>query len=295
LTVYAYPRLSKTDLLAFRIGGAGLGNLLLTWARCRSASHKNGWQMIWPTWPSIKPKNLRVNPYDVRFYGRLFKAPEDVIAGVKKPLLLLRHRWRPETEAKSVTGKGLIQFFRMADFFEPFLQDRDYIQSELIRMTRPEHLKGYHSGDEQQYPIGIHIRLGDFVRFTSEQEIRGDFNTALPLDWYIGALAALRKLHGADTPARVFSDGNDDELTEILRLPNVTRADYGSAIADMLALSRSRILVTSGSTFSMWASWLGQMPALWYPDKKLQDLNLSDPAHEIEWLPGQALSPTFNM
>ena len=31
--IYAFPRLSKTDLLFVRIGGNGLGNLMFTWAR----------------------------------------------------------------------------------------------------------------------------------------------------------------------------------------------------------------------------------------------------------------------
>ena len=33
----AWPRLSGTDLLFFRFGGDGLGNLLFPWARCMSA------------------------------------------------------------------------------------------------------------------------------------------------------------------------------------------------------------------------------------------------------------------
>ena len=51
--IYAYPRLSKTDLLFVRIGGDGLGNLLFKWARCLAAAERHGWRMIWPTWPSM--------------------------------------------------------------------------------------------------------------------------------------------------------------------------------------------------------------------------------------------------
>lgn len=62
LPVFAFPRLSKTDLLFIRVGGNGLGNLMFTWARCLAASQRHGWQMVWPTWQSFKPKNWRVNP-----------------------------------------------------------------------------------------------------------------------------------------------------------------------------------------------------------------------------------------
>ena len=34
--VFAYPRLSKTDLLFLRLGGNGLGNLMFAWARALS-------------------------------------------------------------------------------------------------------------------------------------------------------------------------------------------------------------------------------------------------------------------
>ena len=37
----------------------------------------------------------------------------------------------------------------------------------------------------------------------------------------------------------------------------------GSAISDLLALSRSKFLIGTGSsTFSAWAAYLGQMPAM---------------------------------
>jgi hypothetical protein len=40
---------------------------------------------------------------------------------------------------------------------------------------------------------------------------------------------------------------------------------FGSAIADLWALSNANVLVASGSTFSMWASYLGRMPVIWHP------------------------------
>ena len=90
--IYTYARLSKTDLLCLRIGGNGLGNLLLTWARCLSVSEKHGWQMVWPTWGSFKPKNWRVNPYDHRTYTDLFRATGRYVSGWRKPYRLARHR-----------------------------------------------------------------------------------------------------------------------------------------------------------------------------------------------------------
>jgi hypothetical protein len=87
----------------------------------------------------------------------------------------------------------------------------------------------------------------------------------------------------------VFSDGTDEELAALLALPAVQRRDYGSGLGDMLGLSRSKLLIASGSTFSMWGSYLGQVPTIWHPRKLLQHVLLEHPDREIEWAHGNAL------
>ena len=72
-------------------------------------------------------------------------------------------------------------------------------------------------------------------------------------------------------------------------MPRVTRVDYGSGLGDMFGLSRSRLLIASGSTFSMWGSYLGQVPTLWHPGKLLQNLLVEHPGHEFEWAAGQSM------
>ena len=53
-------------------------------------------------------------------------------------------------------------------------------------------------------------------------------------------------------------------------------------MADLLALSRSELLIASGSTFSMWASYLGRMPVIWYPGRLKQKLYFDNEALEVE-------------
>ena len=65
--------------------------------------------------------------------------------------------------------------------------------------------------------------------------------------------------------------------------------DYGSGLGDMLGLSRSNLLIASGSTFSMWGSYLGQVPTIWHPGKRLQHVLLEHPEREIEWASGDPL------
>lgn len=287
--IYAFPRLSTTDLLFVRLGGNGLGNLMLTWARCLSQAERHGWQMVWPTWNSFKPKNWRVNPYDHRTYSDLFKPGERYVTGWRKPWFLARHHWITEKEAKAgeVAPGTIVEFRGMEGFFAPFVEDHELIHSELRRIAQPPHQAAF--SEPNPAPIGIHVRRGDFITRSSNEEIRDSHNSLLPLDWYIDALKAVRDSAGRDVPAFVFSDGTEDELRDLLALPHVKRVDYGSGLADMFGLSRSRLLIASGSTFSMWGSFLGQVPTIWHPGKLLQPLLSDNPEQEIEWAAGDSL------
>ena len=83
-------------------------------------------------------------------------------------------------------------------------------------------------------------------------------------------------------PIYIFSDAENTELEEILDIDNCKRAYFGSAISDMIALSRCKVLVSSASTFSMWASFLGQMPTIWFPGQMRQKLIIDEKLFEGE-------------
>jgi hypothetical protein len=287
--IFAYPRLSKTDLLCIRIGGNGLGNLMFTWARCLAAAERHGWRVIWPTWQSFKPKNWRVNPYDHRTYSDLFRPNGRYVTGWRKPWYLARYRWVSEKEAleRGAAPGSVVEFRGMQDKFAPFREDHALVYGELLKIARQRHLAAL--ADPDPAAIGIHVRRGDFVQQPSYDDLLAFDNSILPMDWYIGALQAVRAASGRVTPACVFSDGSTEELAPLLALPAVRRADYGSGLGDMLGLARSKLLITSGSTFSMWGSYLGQIPAIWHPQKLLQNVLIEYPEREIEWAPGDPL------
>lgn len=287
--VHAYPRLSRTDLLFCRLGGNGLGNLLFTWARCLSAATRRGWPIIWPTWKSVKPKNRRVNPYDHRRYDDLFSPTAEYLDGWRKPWLLVRRPHVPEQRAlmEDPSDPCVVEFTGMDGKFSPFINDRALVRRSLLNMTRARHRMGYECNNPPV--IGIHVRRGDFEWQPShEQRVCRD-NSALPLSWYIDTLQSIRATAGHDVPAQVFSDGTTGELAPLLALPAVRRVEWGSSVADLLALSRSRLLIASGSTFSMWASYLHQAPTLWHPGKLLQQVHNANPSMESEWAPGEGL------
>ncbi len=89
----------------------------------------------------------------------------------------------------------------------------------------------------------------------------------------------------------VFSDGREDELRDLLALPAVRRSQEADALSDLLTMASCAGLVASGSTYSMWSSFLGQQPTLWYPGQRRRSLT-ADPAAEVEHL-GGSLAPAF--
>ena len=60
----------------------------------------------------------------------------------------------------------------------------------------------------------------------------------------------------------MFSDGSDVELAPLLTMPGVVRSYYGNALADIVAISKCRLLIGSDSTFSGWGAFLGNVPCV---------------------------------
>lgn len=279
-----------------RLGGNGLGNLLFTWARCLSAAHRHDWQMIWPTWFSYKRKNWRTNPYDVRTYLDLFNPTSDYITGPQKAWQLIHRRAIAES-SENIEDGSVVVYRGMNDFFEPFRDDHKLVLRELLAITRDKHLAGWQQ--ENPAPIAIHVRRGDFITRTDSAETVGRHNSLLPMTWYVSALEAVLEKADREVPVWLFSDGVDEELEALTSFPNVERVSFGSSIADMLAIARCRFLIASGSTFSMWGTYLGQVPTLWHPGKMLQSLVLDSADDrglhsvggglEFEWSPNDQL------
>ena len=129
--------------------------------------------------------------------------------------------------------------------------------------------------------VAIHIRMGDFKNPNNEDVLRkGSWNYRLPIQWYKNIISKIREV--SDMPIYIFSDAENTELEEILNINNCKRVYFGSAISDMIALSRCKVLVSSASTFSMWASFLGQMPTIWFPGQMRQKLIINKTLFEGE-------------
>lgn len=261
---YAYARLSSNDLGICRIpiSGIGLGNLLFPWARLMVAAKNYGLKPICPTWLQIRFGPFLRGEKDKRFYHNLFDQPKGQIGGLRKLYLLSQvprmteedFLARPRTDLRDaiVVYEGARDCFRTLNGWNGFLY------REIRSMTRKCWLDKVNQIGS--IPIGVHVRRGDLSQTKS----------ATPIEWFIECLNIVRRAVGFPVKVVIVSDGSDEELKDLLGVKNVHRVACGSAIADLLVLSKAKILIASGgSTFSAWASFLGQMPVVSYPGQPL--------------------------
>ncbi len=253
--MYVYANLGLYDAYLFRLLGPGLGNILFPWARAQILSRDFGLKWIEPAWANVRVGSIIRREKDFRHYANLFKPQPGSVTGLNRLMLLSTLQRCAEgnhTECIKKNSKFLIVVRGVGKEFNPILNDHRFIAEKLLEVTRPEHLRGisYDFSDS----IVLHIRRGDFKVS----------NIITPLEWYVRIIHSLREELWRDLRVLVFSDGNDDELMPILSLAGVSRLSFGSSLADLLAMSKARLLVGSRhSTFSRWASYLGRMPSVW--------------------------------
>lgn len=268
------------------LGRFGLGHSLLGWARCLIWCRDNHVPMLAPDW-----RHLRIGPYlrresDKRAYHRLFNY-EGYIRGMQKRayLLLGKRVHAPVRQEIRFAGRrpSVIVFKNSLGknelFFEEIYTRHAEIRDELTRVTRTEHLPRHW---KDLHFIGIHVRRGDFAAIDNIDILKsGRNNMRLPIGWYLEMLRGVRLQVGSCVPAVVCSDGSHEELQPLLNEAGVTLCTGYSAIHDILLLSKAGLLIASGSEFSMWAAFLGQVPRICYPRQRKARL-LTDRRCELE-------------
>ena len=261
---------------------AGLGNMLLVWARAAVFAELNSIPMVAPTWESfhIGPY-LRGERYK-RFYGGFFSRDRYLSRlqyWITKLLRQPKIVCNPSISTNKVgnaalPGKhkesGLSQpicfvFDKMPpwnDYFQELKAHHLLVKDLLLQDLQPK-LRSQVLARSAPH-IAIHVRRGDFQEPKDSDDFAVRRYVYTNLDWYIDTLKAIRIAAQQDVPAMVFSDGYPKELAPLLELPNVTLSTDNSAISDLITLSRCKLLIgSSHSSFSAWATYLGQCPTIW--------------------------------
>ena len=237
---YIYPKLpAAIRTTAFvRFSGSGLANCLFVYARAIKQLLTHGGALITPTWA-----NLSLGPYirhqqDKRHYLGLFSSTGE-ISGIRKLLILLICKRRIKVV------EGLDPYF--ADLLDNAKEISRYIENHV----KPQILISVKEYDFSNC-VALHIRMGDYP-----EKFR------VPISWYLMKIDELKKVNPG-YKFLIFSDGSDQELEELLSVPNVKRVFFGNAIADIFAISKCCYMIGSDSTFSGWGAFLGQVPCVFY-------------------------------
>jgi hypothetical protein len=247
---------------------------------------------IVPTWPQLKIGPWVRREKDKRTYVGLFKETPTWVSGARRAAILAVGERRPEAEINRDARRAqrpLVFVFRgMGGLFAPFANQHRLVRAELKAITRDQ--ASASSGDGAPL-VGVHVRLGDFQAPDRVASQGGAWNFRTSMDWYVETVLRL-KASSSFRRFKVFSDGEDRELRELLSIPGVERAPEKSALQSLWDMSESSLLVASGSTFSMWASFLGRMPVIW-PKGQLRQRLYEDRRKEIELEVGEEWPSDF--
>lgn len=258
--------------------GAGLGNELIPWARAFLAAQVVGAYALKPAFG-----------FNARGYWRHFGTPRyDWLLHKGMEYVL------PVVEFKEVDylhyggGDFLDAFRQFADAerlhsiscyllvtegmwggYRHIAAARDFVFSTLYQSRfAPRNLVRIAKRLHPDKPVvGMHIRLGDFGAPPLEPAAyRGQFNLALPLEWYRNIAKSIQANLGDDVQFLIVSDGTPEQLKPLLDgLPAVTTADIpDSDCSDLLALARADLLVCSVSSYSTTAAFLSDAPYIWF-------------------------------
>lgn len=241
MTKYYYPALSDKDLGWFRISGPGLANCMFFAVRAYISAAKNHSEtkFIAPTWRKFSIGPILRKEQDKRVYDSLFN---DIgIRGIRKAWLILS--WNFFNRRDVEVHNTLDNFFQDLNQHVPLVQEyfNKILKNETVSRVDVQRMKEM---------VAVHVRLGDYI-----PEMRVDIN------WYREVIENIIK----ERPKQrfvLFSDGSEEELRPLLAIPNVERCYFGNAFADMWAISKSKFVIASDSTFSAWGAFLGQKPIL---------------------------------
>jgi hypothetical protein len=245
----------------------GLGNKLLIWGKASWYAKCHELPLMTTGWDNSIGLMTWWRGGGWRRYGGDFKR----LSWAEQKWLRNRARCgcleEPEIDAGG-RGQALYRFHQVphwSDYFGRLHDGREY-----LRATLPTILSDKRRAEIQSLPsipMAVHVRLGDFQVLKPGQSFADVGQTRTPLDYFIEIIENVRSLVGRNIEVTVFSDGPDDQLAGLLRLPAVNRAPAAPAIIDMYRMAKAQLLVcAAGSTFSYWSAFLGDQPTILHRD-----------------------------
>lgn len=234
---YVYPKLpSEYDLYFIRLGGSGLANCMFVAARGYAIAKKNNVKYINPTWPKLSLGSYIRKEKDKRHYFGLFNKLG--ISGFNK---LVTFMFKSD-QIEIVEGIGC--------YFVDLLNDYSLIK-EFVDCSVKQKIWAKYKELDFDRVIGVHVRLGDYI-----SSLRTN------IDWYKSIIEQIDIYTNHKYKFWLFSDGTKQELCNLLSMSCIERRFFGNALADIIALSKTQLIIGSDSTFTGWSAFIGQVPVI---------------------------------
>jgi len=275
--------------------GTGLGNRLFHWCDTKVFSYRTGARFISPRWTRLAigasiRKFLRtgvLQPPSIDYCNTFGAVSPDVgyARGIASTFFFDRVHCSLMSfmDERQCEADCLYLFSKSGYTFTPYEPYRARIVDELKLSLRPSLQV---EADQISTPhIGIHIRCGDGFKkpeLGSDGFIRTGWLQQTPINWFVETLLLFRRHANWDVPAVLFSDGSAHQLEPLLNLPGVYLGRGSSAVVDLFALAKSRLILGSGSsTFSAFAAFLGYSDVLTAPGHPFSNYGLSNSKDQV--------------
>ena len=231
----------------------GLGNLMLVWAKGFVFAHINDLELVTSSWWGFRWGAIVRREKKKRIYINYFRETS-LAKRVLMHFFVKKRRVCHEPVISKISDaekkSNRIYLFDNPttgenELFGALRDYRDLIRKKIFEMLMP---RQKHQLDKGMVPvISVHIRRGDFKIG----------NPITPLSHFISVINIIRKESGKNVPVTIFSDAGESELTDILKMEEVSMVAENSDIVDLLLMSQSKIIVLSqSSSFSYWAAFL---------------------------------------
>lgn len=268
---------APTKLVFARLAHAGLANELVVLAKAYLASSALGFRLVRPPW------GLNRRGYWRYFYRTPLGGLGDEVARRMIPTLTFNEEAYRETALVDygeavlawASANDLMQRRRLAIECEGLWggtialdRSREFIRGTLLgtRFTQSNITEFLARRDPRKLLVGIHVRRGDFASSQADTaRLRGEWNTAIPLEWFVRVRESFAQEFGERAQFAVFSDASQQELAPLLGAVNAltTFGQQRTDCSDLLLMSLCDVLVCSPSSYSLLAAWLSGRPYIW--------------------------------
>jgi len=235
--------INRKSIVVAKLPNTGLGNKMLTFSRAYSFARANNLELYSINWVSFQLGPLIRMERSKRIYN--YFTHSEFLTRIKLYGLSF-FRVKENEGAKFYNYNKYYVFseiFIKNDYFSE-IRDNKFIFKNAFKELLNDSIKV--QIDNSIHPdVAIHIRRGDFKKGS----------TITAMTYFIDVIMFIKSNINRDLIIYVFSDGDDDELREILAIDGVIRAKQQPDVVDLFQMAKSKIFIPSiGSTFSYWAA-----------------------------------------